>query len=555
MYPQFLYILVVFFSAAISAVLGGIALRYQRQTRAVIFFSPMMFMISEWQVASIFVCLSRGDEITMLWITVRYIGLMLMVPFFMAFALQYTGQENWTTRKRLPFLFIMPIVSIIVTCTNSLHHWMIRDIHYSMDGPLLYVDSVRYGWYFWVHSAYSYLLVLIASILIVKMALNSYHLYRRQAIMLMLGVIPGVGASIMDAFMLLPQFKQAVSPLGFALTGVVFFESIYRRQLFNVVPIARDMLIENMSDGMLVLNEAGQIVDINPTAETLLGVHSTDIIGRPMMSALARWRSLIDYCNQDISQGEVAVQGAGMTRCYDLRISPILDRSARLIGRLVLLRDITERKKMEEELRRGNEKLTEQLDEINNLHSQLQEQVIRDPLTGLYNRRYLNDMLQHMIAYATRKRSPLSILMIDIDHFKNINDAYGHAAGDDVLISLSKILTANVRTSDMIYRYGGEEFLILMQDTSLETARQRAEMIRASVEKSSFTVDKKMVTMTVSIGVATFPADGRDLWEVIDAADNALYEAKANGRNRVECTVGVGERGSADDALGRGIQA
>ncbi len=536
MFLQYLYILFIFVSAAISAVLGGISLRFVRQTRAVFFFSPMMFMISEWQIVSIFVCLSRGDEITMFWITARYIGLILMVPFFLAFALQYTGREKWASGKRLAAIFIIPVISIIVICTNSLHHWMIRDIQYAMDGPLLYLSTVHYGWYHWVHTAYCYLLVLIASLLILQMAARSFNLYRQQAITLMLGVIPGVAASAVDAFQLLPQFKHAVTPLGFALTGIFFFDSISRRQLLNVVPIARDMLIENMGDGMLVLNKAGQVVDINPAAEVLLSVRSTEIIGLPVREALQEWRGLIDsYQNKKTSQDEIPFERDGQRKYYDVRISSVLDRRTHLIGRLVILRDVTQRKGMEEELRSSNDKLTAQLGEINNLHTLLQEQVIRDPLTGLYNRRYLNETIQHVTARAARKQSALSILMIDIDQFKNVNDTYGHAAGDNILVTMCEKLTATVRSSDLVFRYGGDELLILMLDTPQDTAWQRAEMIRTSVENAFFEVDKKSIPLTVSIGIATFPADGRDLWEVIDAADIALYEAKSNGRNRVEC--------------------
>ena len=532
---QILYLLIVFISASISGILGGVSLRYLRQTRSVLFFAPMMFMISEWQITSIFVCLSRGDEFTMVWITARYIGLMLMVPFFLAFALQYTGRERWASGKRLASLFIIPAISIIVTCTNFLHGWMIRDIHYAMDGPLLYVDSVQYGWYFWIHTGYSYLLVLIAIILILQMAARSYHLYRQQAVTLMMGVIPGVAASVVDAFMLLPQYKHAVTPLGFALTGIFFFDSINRRQLLNVVPIAREMLIESISDSMLVLNETGQIVDINPAAEALLNVHSTEIIGRPMRQALTEWGTLYDFFRSPgMTQGEICVDREGLRGFFDVRTSPILDRNSRLIGRLIVLRDITQRKTMEDELRASNEKLVAQLGEINNLHSRLQEQVIRDPLTSLYNRRYLNETLPHVAERATRKQSPLSILMIDIDQFKDVNDAYGHATGDNVLIALCEKLTANVRNTDMIYRYGGDEILILMLDTSLETALQRAEVIRSTVEKGEFTIDGRRFDMTVSIGVATFFGEGRDMWDVIDAADIALYEAKTSGRNRVE---------------------
>jgi diguanylate cyclase (GGDEF)-like protein/PAS domain S-box-containing protein len=536
MFLQYLSILIGLFSATISLVLGIISLRYLRQTRAVIFFSPLMFVFAIWQVASVVMSLSKGKEDTDFWAIIVFVALIITAPLFLAFVLQYTGHENWTSRKRLASLFVIPIISIVMICTNSFHHGMFSDIHYSMDGLLRYIDSIQYGWYFWIHTAYSFLLVFISIILIFQLGTRSNRLYRQQAISLMIGVISAVTVTIVSTLRLLPQYRNEFSPLGFILTGIAFFYSITRSQLLNIVPIARDMQIENMSDGMLVLNEAGQIVDINPAAEAILHVHSKEVISLTVEKALTDWHNVIDdYRKRGITQFEVPIDGEGETKVCDVRISRIINRRGRLIGHLVILRDITQRKNMEEELRISNEKLTAQLGEINKLHSLLQEQVIRDPLTGLYNRRYLNETLQHITDRTMRKQNPLSILMIDIDFFKEINDVYGHTAGDNVLVSLSEIFINNIRGCDMLYRYGGEEFLILMVDTPLETARRRAEMMRASIEEASFEIDKKCIHMTISIGVATFPVDGRDLWQVIDAADIALYEAKASGRNCIKC--------------------
>lgn len=538
MFLQYLSILIGAFSATISIVLGIISLRYLRQTRAVIFFSPLMFVFAIWQVASILVGLSLGNEDYDLWTIIVFVALIIAAPLFLAFVLQYTGQESWTSKKRLASLFVIPFISIVMVCTNSFHHWMFGDVHYSMDGLLRYIDSIQYGWYFWIHTAYSFLLVFISIILIFQLGTRSNRLYRQQAISLMIGVISVVAVTVMSTLRLLPQYRNVFSPLGFILTGIAFFYSITRSQLLNIVPIARDMQIENMSDGMLVLNEAGQIVDINPAAEAILHVQSKEVVSLPAEKVLAEWSSVIhDYRKRGITQFEVPVEGQGETKVCDVRISRIINRRDKLIGHLVILRDISQRKRMEEELRVSNEKLTSQLDEINKLHSLLQEQVIRDPLTGLFNRRYLNETFQHITDRTTRKQSPLSILMIDIDHFKNINDFYGHTAGDNVLVSLSQAFVNNIRGCDMIYRYGGEEFLILMVDTPLETAMQRAETIRALIEETSFEIDNKHIHLTISIGVAAFPADGRDLWQVIDAADIALYGAKASGRNCIKCAA------------------
>ncbi len=160
----------------------------------------------------------------------------------------------------------------------------------------------------------------------------------------------------------------------------------------------------------------------------------------------------------------------------------------------------------------------------------LREQSVLDPLTGLYNRRYLNEYLKVEYHRAVRSGMPISFLMLDIDHFKNINDTYGHPLGDEVLKNLANIIRGTVRLSDVICRYGGEEFLIICPDMDIEVASKRAEVLRSKVEQYILPIAGGI---TVSVGVATFPRHGNTLEKVIEKADEALYKAKKAGRNRV----------------------
>jgi len=535
--PQYIYLSVVFLSAAISAVLGAVALISFKKNRVTVYFSLMMFMVAEWQITSIFVCLSQGDQVTMHWIYARYVGLMLMVPLYLVFALHYTGYEKHLTTIGLALIFIIPVISILVTCTNGFHGLMIRDIHFAMDGPILYVDSVTYGTYFWAHTLYSYLTVIFATILFLQMAVRSFWIYQQQAILLIVGVIPTIVTSILDAFLLIPEFKHALSPFGFGLMGVAFFISVYRGQLLNVAPIAKDMLIENMEDGMIVLNEKGVIVDVNPAAQRVINIPSNSIIGRAYKDILLQKLTLPEINPQvRLAQSEISTHDSeGKTHTYDFRVSPIQNRKSQVVGRLIVLHEISKRKKLEEELRNNNEKLTLQLEEIHNLQRLLQEQAIRDPLTGLFNRRYLNDTMYSEVKRAQREQVSLCVLILDIDHFKWVNDTFGHSRGDVVLNKIGELLTANVRSSDLLYRYGGEEFLILMMNTALEVAGQRAETIRSAIENAIIMINGESIRLTISIGIAAYPEHGTEIQTIIDAADKALYIAKRDGRNRVIC--------------------
>jgi diguanylate cyclase (GGDEF)-like protein len=169
------------------------------------------------------------------------------------------------------------------------------------------------------------------------------------------------------------------------------------------------------------------------------------------------------------------------------------------------------------------------------LRENLRNQSIRDPLTGLFNRRYLEETLEREIHRAVREQAPLSIIFLDIDHFKSFNDLYGHEAGDAVLRQLGAFLAAQVRYEDIACRYGGEEFVVVLPDASIGIAMQRAEGIRAGVRAMTVQVGGKTLKgITVSIGVSSIPEFEAVGEILLRAADAALYQAKAEGRDRVE---------------------
>jgi diguanylate cyclase (GGDEF)-like protein len=195
--------------------------------------------------------------------------------------------------------------------------------------------------------------------------------------------------------------------------------------------------------------------------------------------------------------------------------------------------DIEERRLAQESLLNANQDLHIQLNKVKALQRELREQAIRDPLTGLHNRRFLNSVLPQRIEQAAQRGAQLSILMIDIDRFKTFNDSYGHHAGDALLQSLAGLLRRHTRSLDIACRYGGEEFLLVLSNTSLEIASRRAEELREAFDQSENKFGDQILHATISIGVAAFPTHGTGIEELIMQADQALYAAKAGGRNKV----------------------
>lgn len=186
-----------------------------------------------------------------------------------------------------------------------------------------------------------------------------------------------------------------------------------------------------------------------------------------------------------------------------------------------LMIDITERTRVERE--------------VQELQNQLREQAIRDPLTGLYNRLPLNEFFDRELRMAERQHHPICTVLADLDHFKKVNDTYGHQAGDEVLRAFGDMIRHSYRASDIPCRYGGEEFLILLPDMALEFACERTEHLRKAIESTPIVCGTSRIHLTASFGIAVFPQHGDSRDALIAAADRALYTAKDCGRNQVKC--------------------
>ena len=188
----------------------------------------------------------------------------------------------------------------------------------------------------------------------------------------------------------------------------------------------------------------------------------------------------------------------------------------------------------EQALQEANAALQRQILENETLQAQLREQAERDPLTGLYNRRYLAATLERELARCRRESGTLSVMLLDIDHFKRINDSHGHQVGDDFLLALAHVLTSQARASDVVCRYGGEEFLLVLPHMPLEVAIERADELRETFARTTLQgAGGLALQATISVGIANYPEHGVTADELVYRADMALYRAKADGRHCV----------------------
>ena len=334
--------------------------------------------------------------------------------------------------------------------------------------------------------------------------------------------------------------SQPIKVDGDTITLAVF-RDITERKLAEEKLLQLSRAVEQSPASIMITNTAGIIEYVNPRFSQVTGYPAEEVIGKnprflstdqtragshqELWSAITagrEWRG--EFVNRK-KNGELYYESA--------TISPIIDAGGVITHYLAVKEDITERKRVQEEIQLANRQLQSQLEAIQLLQAELREQAIRDPLTGLYNRRYLDETLERELARAARENYPVSFLVCDIDHFKKINDSHGHFAGDMVLKNLTAQLTSHARVGDIICRYGGEEFLVILPDVSNEIAHQIAERSRKAFEESRVIFESNEIRATFSCGIAVFPQNGTEAAELIAAADRAMYQAKAAGRNRV----------------------
>jgi diguanylate cyclase (GGDEF)-like protein/PAS domain S-box-containing protein len=519
----------LFFSSALTLVAALFA--WNRRVPGSFTLSLLLFSMSIWAAGYALSWLDFPLQIKTFLLYLTYIGITAVPTLFMIFTFSFSGYEEWFRARILLLLAVEPLVMLILVWTNGYHHLAFSSMHLMGRDGLSWLDLSRGPWY-WINLVYSYGMILAGMLVLVYGMLRSGPLLKNQYRFILLAAMAPWAMSMYYEYSLKAS-QMDLAPLSFGLSGILFTYSVLRNRFLNIVPVARSQIIESMSDGILVLDRQNRIVDLNPAMEGYLSRKPASLLGIPASEVMDAWLQDVDsLLNGHETRAELRISRSP-SRYMDLRVTPIYDRHQLLTGRLLVFHEVTDRKTVEKRLRYANERLQSQLIEIGTLQSKLRAQAIHDPLTDLFNRRYLDETLDRELARASREGYPLCVIMMDIDHFKQMNDTHGHEAGDLVLKALAKTLSLRNRRGDFACRFGGEEFVVVMPNIAIDTAYRRAEELRTALNRLSVPFENYRLTITISMGIACFPTNGEDRESLLRAADRAMYAAKKAGRDYI----------------------
>lgn len=506
------YVLLFFVSTIVLFLLGIYALRYRDKVETAVLFALQSVAMGVWTLCYAMELISPTLEGKIFWAKMKYLGATTGPVLWFVFSLYYTHHRHWLTLPLRILLGFFILGTIAIVFTNELHHWYWTSIFLLPGYP---ETQSEHGFYFWVYAAGAYLLILASVVIYIWYFPTVPVYFRKQSSLLVIGTFLPLGIRMLEDFGKWDPFPRVDNIILFlSVSAVLYAIALFRYSAFEIVPIAHNLVVRNINSGIIVLDVVGRVVEINPFAQRLIGPGAQTSIGKPIEEVLKDWPA-IGYSIQvnEQHEQEICLQQDGQALYFLVQISPIRNERGRMIGHVIVSVDITDRKQAEIEL----------------------ERLARtDVLTGVINRRYFFELAEMQFAQAQRYHQSLAILLLDVDHFKQVNDRYGHLAGDQVLQMIARECQQHFRSSDIFARYGGEEFICLLPGQDQVGAMESAERIRQIIGQAEMAFEAQSICVTASIGLAVLPTvTNLTLERLIDQADQALYASKTNGRNRV----------------------
>lgn len=440
----------------------------------------------------------------------EYVGITLIPPLWILFLMKFVNSDAKIKPRFALLLFFIPAATLVILNTNPLHHFYYTNITMETINGLT-ISHLEKGPWYWVQNLYFNVAVLFGVFILIRAYRKSSDLQKKRVLNLF---IASLFPWIFYIFYMTGLNPSGIdfSFIGYIFTAFLFFYNLYRYKLFDVLPVARDSLFIHIQDGVFILDPKKAIVDVNDSALKMFKLDKSPV-GKLVDTVDPLLAGVFDGADHYIHPIEMIFNNDTGNCWLEVRSTVLKDRFETLRGYLVIVHDITHRKLMEEQLRLA---------------------AITDALTDLPNRRQFEERFVESVHIAARYGLKLSLCICDIDFFKLINDRYGHSTGDIAIKIFAESIFTEIRDTDFVARYGGDEFCILFTNTPADKAVIAVDRIRNRLKRTPFlTPDGTEFFVTGSFGLANMPESDKNGSELTERADAALYVSKNTGRDKV----------------------
>ncbi|KUP04070.1 diguanylate cyclase [Bacillus coahuilensis m2-6] len=460
-------------------------------------------------VGSVFLLMSTSLLEIKFWNTVLYAGMPFSATMGLLFIIKYLGIHfskiaSWC-------LMIVPMISFLMVATNDWHqlHYRVLELDPLQGAPFVYLEM---GVWYIIHGFYTFGSMFGAVLLVVSRWRDTEDLYRPQLMSLLFGQLIPIVTAFVYLLGLTPTGIDPV-PMVLWLTSLFYLWSISTSRMFTLIPIAKDAIFNSINDGVMVVDESRRLVEFNDACKRMFPHLDVSMFGD---SFSVVWDTISDVSfpielgrgSESSQQDLIQHRSKDATYTYQVQISNVQGSE----GLLIIFTDMTE---------------------VKNLQSQLEHFAYYDELTGIYNRRAFFQYCEEAFQESKEQDTPFTIILMDIDYFKKVNDTYGHSVGDQVLEQVAKVCQSQLHGHELFARYGGEEFVLGVKGYTEEEGAALAEQLRSEVEALTIHTPDGKITVTLSLGVAALTKEDEALYQILNHADQALYRAKEAGRNRV----------------------
>ena len=450
------------------------------------------------------------------WSVVQYCGMPFAPALGVLFVLKYLGYKikKWHVATLMAF----PALALLANATNEFHHlhYKVYKVHETLGAPYNYIEV---GPSYIVMGTFILVCFIISLLLLFSRLNDAGKSYRTQIWSLIMAHLIPMVTSFLYLIGVTPPGIDPV-PMVVGITSILMWWAIESTRLLTIMPVAKDAIFQSISDGVLVLDKPGRLVEYNTSCQRMFPGLNRSLFGQPLE---AIWKAMFGPSSRVPEPGDQAQElevnvAEPEERVYQIRLSPLIESENRSSkGTVMIISDITEFKRMQRMLERH---------------------AYYDDLTQILNRRAFFERCEKSVGQAEKENFRLTAILFDIDHFKQINDTYGHHAGDQVLLHVARTCEACLPPDALFARYGGEEFVIALFGRAAKEGCEIAEQMRQKIAEQPVWVDGVVIHATSSFGVAdTIEPSAGSLQRLLHAADMALYEAKRGGRNQVRTFI------------------